>query len=275
MSNLTANAFFIAAAITCFLMLPSRASSQASSCGDIKNGVFLYFSQADGTVLTYTRNGTVQKEVIPAKHEMVLWDVEWVNECSYILTYNSGLEDQPELVSKVWKKHKMYVQLLSVTNEYCVFQSSLDKPSNPILLKDTLWIKERRDLKNKLFTNPGIDSLLVVRKKALDSAISKSATLYLFRPGKFVESRIDCTIYLNDKPICEMTNNSSYVIRLLKEGQTTFYAKAGNQETYVTLDIKSGEKYFLRCDMLFSLPPKPKLTAVAQQEAQSYFPNIK
>lgn len=274
MRNLTRNTF-AALSMICFLAPPFQASSQSLTCGDIKNGVFIYFSRTDGSIETYTRNGSVQKEVVPARHQTILWDVEWLNDCSYILTYNSGLEDQPELVSKVWKKHKMFVQLLTITNDYCVFQSSLDKASNPILLKDTLWIKDRRDLKNKLFANPGIDSLIAVRKAAVDSAISKAATLYVFRPGKFAESRLNCTIYLNDKPICEMTNKSAYIVRLLKEGQTTFYAKVGNQETNVTLDIKSGGKYFLRCDISFSLPPKPKLTAVDQQEAQPYFPNIK
>ena len=57
--------------------------------------------------------------------------------------------------------------------------------------------------------------------------------------------------------------------------QTTFVAKVRKQETSITLDVKSGKKYFLRCELPWSLAPKPKLTEVSKEEAQSYFDNIK
>jgi hypothetical protein len=257
------------------LNFPLPASSQDMTCSDIKNGVFIFFSKMDGSKATYSRSGEVQKESNSATRETVMWNVEWVNDCSYFLKYNSGLEDRPRQEIDILKKHKFLYQILSVSEDYYVFESFLDKASNPILLKDTLWIKQRRDLKNKFVTNPRIDSILAMKKTAFDSLMAKTATLYIFRPGKFAESLVNCTIYINDTPVCEMSNKAAYIIRLLKEGQTKLVGKVRNQETSVVIDFKYGKKYFLRCEIPWSLAPKPVFTKANQEEAKSYFNNIK
>ncbi len=257
------------------LFSPLLNSAQTPGCSDLKNGVFVFFSPADGSRITYTRNGEMQKEFNPATRETGIWDVEWVSDCAYYLKYNSGLEDKPKQTQDLLKKHKFLCQILNVTDDYYIFQSTLDKASNPVILKDTLWIKQRSDAKRKVTINPRIDSLLALRKAAFDSVVSKSAFLYVFRPGKFVMSGETFTISLNDVPICEMANKASYIVRLSKEGQTTFVAKVGKQETSITFDVKSGNKYFLRCELPWSLAPKPRLINVSKEEAQPYFENIK
>jgi hypothetical protein len=205
----------------------------------------------------------------------VLWDVEWVSDCAYYLKYNSGMEDQPKQIQEQLKKHRFLLQILDVHDDYYTFQSTLDKASNPVILKDTLWIKQRTDAKRKVIPNPRIDSLLGIRKAAFDSVVSKSAFIYVFRPGKFVMGGESFTIFLNNEPICEMSNKASYIVRLSKEGETTLVARVGRQETSVTFDIKAGERYFLRCELPWSLAPKPRLFKVDKAEAQPYFDNIK
>ena len=125
------------------------------------------FSRADGSRSTYTRNGEEQKEFNPATHESVIWDVEWVSDCAYYLKYNSGLEDTPKQTQELLKKHKFLYQILNVTDDYYIFQSTLDKASNQVVLKDTLWIKQRSDAKKKGTINPRIDSLLAIRKRRM------------------------------------------------------------------------------------------------------------
>ena len=83
------------------------------------------------------------------------------------------------------------------------------------------------------------------------------------------------TLYLNDEPICEMANKASYIVRLSKEGPTTFVGKVGKQETSITFDVKAGDKYFLRCELPWSLAAKPRLTKVNKEEAEPYFDKIK
>jgi len=83
------------------------------------------------------------------------------------------------------------------------------------------------------------------------------------------------TIFLNDQPICEMANKAAYIVRLSKEGQTTLVGKVGKQETSITFDIKAGNSYFLRCELPWSLAPKPRLIKSDKEEAQPYFDKIK
>ena len=99
------------------LFIPLLNIAQTPGCGDLKNGVFVFFSGADGSKVTYTRNGETQKEFNPATHETAIWDVEWVSDCTYYLKYNSGLEDQPKQVQEQLKKQKFFVQILDVTSD--------------------------------------------------------------------------------------------------------------------------------------------------------------
>lgn len=251
------------------------AQSPPLTATDIKNGVFVYFSYRDGSKSTYTRNGDTQKEVNSVTRENTLWDIQWINDSTYSMQYNSGLEDHPKEELNLLKKHKVVVQILAVTDNYYIFRSSPDKASNPAILTDTLWIKQRRDPKNKVVGNPNIDSILVTRRAAFDSAISKTATLYVFRPGKFAEGGQDCILTINDTPVVVINNKATFIIRFVKEGQTKISEKVNKQESVVMLDVKKGNKYFLRCEVLWRIPPKPILTLVSAEEGRTYFDNIK
>ena len=116
-----------------FLIIAASAFSQTLTCSDIKNGVFISFSKTDGSKTIYTRSGDVQKEFNASTRENVLWDLEWINDCSYYLKYNSGLEDKPKQESEMLKKHKFLIQITSVTQDYYIFQGFLDKESNPVI----------------------------------------------------------------------------------------------------------------------------------------------
>ncbi len=257
------------------VIFPPTGFSQTLNCLDIKNGVFIFFSKKDGSRSMYTRSGDVQKEFNASTHETVLWDVEWENDCAYYLKYNSGLEGKPKQLMEMLKKHKLLFKITSVTEDYYTFESYLDKSTNPINLKDTLWIKQRRDQKSKLISNPRIDSLLGIRKLSFDSSLRNTATLYIFRPGKFAESGDVCTIYCNDTAICTMTDQAAYVVRMSREGPTTLVARVRKQEMPLTIDVKYGKKYFLRCEIKWAIPPKPIFTISNLEEARLYFGNIK
>jgi hypothetical protein len=255
----------------CLLIFPSAAFTQALSCADIKTGVFIYFLQKDGAKIVCTRTADEQREVNASARQTVVWEINWISDCSYVVTYNSGLEDAPRQTQQLVRKHKFVNTITNVTPDYYIVQTSLDKPSNPVLTIDTLWIKQYRNAKNKLFTNPRVDSLVALRKAANDSVIANSATLYVFRPWKLTEWANYYTLYFNDDPICEMSNKSSYIIRLMKPGSATLHARIGKKETSLPIDVKPGEKYYLRCDFPWGLNQSPKLTLVQKEEAQPYF----
>jgi hypothetical protein len=258
---------------SCFLSF--KGFSQPLTCTNLKNGVFIFFSKTDGSISTYTRNGATQKEFNAGTRQTVMWEVEWVDDCSYYLKYNSGFEDEPKQKLDLLKKHKMLFHITSVTDDYYTFETFLDNTSKPINLKDTLWIKQHRDARNKTVSNPKIDSLLALRKMAFDAALKNSATLYVFRPGKFVMSAVSYMVYLDGEPICEMSNKSAYIVRLLKEGPAKLSGKNGKQESSLSIDVKYGKKYFLRCELPWGPYSTPRLTLVQQNEAETYFDRIR
>jgi hypothetical protein len=105
-------------------ILPHAGNCQTITCTDIRNGVFVFFSRITGSESTYTRNGDTQKEVDPAKHETILWKVEWIDNCSYYLKYESGLEERSNDDRTFLSKHKILTQILRVTNDYYIFRTS-------------------------------------------------------------------------------------------------------------------------------------------------------
>jgi hypothetical protein len=260
--------------LSCFLIFPLAAFTQSLSCTDIKSGVFIYFLKKDGSKIVCTRTADEQKEFNTSAHQTVVWEINWISDCSYVLAYNSGLEDAPKQTQQLVRRHKFVNTITSVTPDYYIVQTSLDKPLNPVLTIDTIWIKQYRDVKNKLFVNPRVDSLVALRKAANDSAIANSATLYVFRPGKLTEWANYYTLYLDDEPICEMTNKSSYVVRVMKLGPANLHANIGKKETSISVDFKPGEKYYLKCDFPWGLNQSPKLTLVRKEEAEPYFEKI-
>jgi hypothetical protein len=261
--------FFLVSALISF------SQTQSLDCAAVKNGVFVYFSYKDGSKSTYTRNGETQKEVNPVTKESALWDIQWINDCTYSMQYNEGLEERSKAELDILRKHKVVIQILDVNEDYYVFKSSLDKASNLTIMYDTLWIKQRRDSKNKMVSNARIDSNLLIRRHVYDSAVSNSSNLYVFRPGKFTESGWNCTLYINDTAVCEVSNKSTFIFHLLREGQTTIKAKMDKNESAVTIDVKKGSKYFLRCDILWGIVAKPKLTLVKEEQGKLYFENVK
>ncbi len=104
---------------------------------------------------------------------MVLWDVEWVSDCAYYLKYNSGMEDRPKQIQDQLKKHRFLLRF-SMFGTLLYFQSTLDKASNPVILKDTLWIKQRTDAKRKVITNPRMNiSLPFEKRHSIQSSASR------------------------------------------------------------------------------------------------------
>ena len=58
------NSKIIIPALLSLLFIPVFLSAQTLNCSDLKNGVFVSLSRADGSMSIYTRNGDMQKNSI-------------------------------------------------------------------------------------------------------------------------------------------------------------------------------------------------------------------
>lgn len=105
---------------------------------------------------------------------------------------------------------------------------------------------------------------------------AKFATLYLYRPKKMLGAPIKFTVHMDSpditgKELKKMRNNSFFIIKLYTEGQTTFYAKTEVKES-VMVNVKYGEKYYLRCSMVPGLTfPRPKLEFIETAKGEKEF----
>lgn len=71
------------------------------------------------------------------------------------------------------------------------------------------------------------------------------ALLYIYRPPAFSGSIISYTTHIDTAEV-RMKNGSAYIIKILKEGPLTVWARTESKKE-LKLDIKFGQVYFVRC----------------------------
>jgi hypothetical protein len=194
-------------------------------CTDVRNGTFNYFDQKTGESEIFIRKGEVQRETIPKRKETIFWDVAWLNDCTYTLKYQSGAENRPAAEQKLLTKHIVVTEFQQVTEDYVTFRSSLDKGSNPAILTDTMWIKQRVSDKNVKVTNPRADSIAASKKRSIDSTEASYATIYVYRPKKLLGFDINYNLMINGEKAFVISNGCKYELKIHKPGSYTLTAK--------------------------------------------------
>jgi hypothetical protein len=262
MTKLTPVAFyrtFLLLVILCGPIICSCQDIHPPACSDIRNGVFYYFGKGSDGAETFIRKGALQREQVPAKKETVLWEVEWISDCIYTLKYQSGAENHPEAELKFLAKHLFVTEVLLVTENYLVFRSAFDKATNPTVLKDTIWIKQRQSQGGKVVINPNADSVLTARNHIRDSLDATYSTLYVFRPGKSLNCLKNYNLLINGEPACVISNGCREILKLHKTGLYRLSAKVDGPEQAVTIDVKPGESYYLQCQITWGVTSHPIL----------------
>jgi hypothetical protein len=72
------------------------------------------------------------------------------------------------------------------------------------------------------------------------------ALVHVFRPKAFTGSAITYTLHVGEKTTCNMVNNSQFTVKIYTEGKTELWAQTEARAS-VTLDVKLGEEYYVRC----------------------------
>jgi Protein of unknown function (DUF2846) len=247
--------FFRICILFLFISRPSVTSGQdntALNCSDIRNGTFNFFNQKEAELEIFIRKGDVQKEILTRRKETFFWEVNWLNDCTYTLKYQSGAENRTAAELKILNKHIIVVEVLHVTEDYMTFRTAFDKVTNPTVLNDTLWIKQRQSAKNKMTTNPRADSIAASKKRLIDSTQASYATLYVYRPGKLLDFAVTYDLLINGEKACEINNGCRYILKLLKPGVYNITAKLKGDQT-VMLDVKPGGVYYIQCTATWGL----------------------
>jgi hypothetical protein len=223
-----------------------HANSQPAplTCKDIQNGIFYNYPKNSSAQYIDERNGDIAKESDLLTGDSSLWKITWPNQCTYILSYLGGNIKMTDEMKKFVKEHKLAFKIGTITDEYYTFTGYIDKPTNPVLLTDTMWMHEKLNVtSNELFVPIKNNYTL---KKNHFSDTSKYAVLYVYRPGAPGNWLTNYLLYFDDNILCVAKNNSAYIFKILKEGNFKILSRLNKDVISTPVNIKFGQKYYLR-----------------------------
>jgi hypothetical protein len=235
------------------------------TCSDIRNGTFNFFNQREAESEIFIRKGAVQKEISPKRKETIYWEVNWLNDCTYTLKYQSGGENRTAAELKILNKHLIVVEVLHVTEDYMTFRTAFDKVTNP-----TICNKKRKSPNKKTTSNPRADSIAALKKRIVDSTQASYATLYVYRPGKFLCFAVTYDLLINGEKAFEISNGCRYVLKILKPGTYNITAKLRGDQT-IMLDVKPGGVYYIQCTATWGLKHHKEVQLMDVKEGAAAF----
>jgi len=229
------------------LLLSSLASNaQKMDCGQLRNGAFYFYPRNSTNQYVTWRNGDEQVEKNLGTGDTTVYRVEWINDCTYSLAYISTNEKWTQDLIDFEKKNKLVCEITDATDAYYIFKSHFDKhPGLTIHNNDTIWRNERKGfVSTKMFEY--INNLALLHKQHFTDT-SKYAVLYVYRAKKFVGFSATADLWLNDIPLCSLSNNSGFAFKIFKGGEITI---SGRDKTGPVreqkINIEFGKKYYLK-----------------------------
>ena len=172
---------------------------------------------------------------------------------------------------KLLSKHIIVTEILHVTEDYMTFRSTLDKATNPTVLNDTIWIKQRQSSTGKMITNPRADSITASKKRIIDSTAASFATLYIYRPNKVLAFAVTYDLLINGEKACVISNGCRYVLKLRKPGMYNITAKLPGPEQTLMLDVKPGGIYYVQCTATWGLKYHKEVNLMHNKEGAAGF----
>lgn len=225
------------------LLFPFALSAQNTplTCSDLKNGIFYGYPKTMEGNYTAIREGDLQREY--EANDSMLWVVKWKDDCTYSMKYISSNKQMSKEILAFLKKHTLVYRIDSVTTDYYTFKGYVDNISGTLIQSDTLWFHEKTNVvHNELFKVIDAASL----KKAHFSDTSKYAVVYFYRPGKLTLSLSSYPIYFDDNLIFFAKNKSGHIFKILKEGKIQVKSKLLKDQSFVNLDVKFGQVYYVK-----------------------------
>lgn len=230
--------------LSLFCIAPCIVSGQEKpmACADLKTGFYHSYPAKTNEHYLYFRDSLYQTEIETVTGDTTMWKITWLDDCSYSLKFISGKRDKAML--EFLKNHVVVVRVNKVTENYFTFSGYLDKISDQVILADTMWLTERKNVgSNAPFQIIKTD--FVPGKKQFNDT-SKYALVFVYRPGKLTNSLGNYLIYFNNFGICVARNNSGYIYKVYKEGPLEIKSMLYKDESAVNVNIKFGQKYYIK-----------------------------
>ena len=224
------------------------AQKKSPNCDRIKSGTLYIYPQNSSEYYEWRREGDKQFEKNLVTGDSAVYSVQWTNDCDYVLKMTKTSEQLKPEQKTYYAQHSYYHEVVSVTDDYYVAKGREDKRSGRMLREDTMWFKPKATfVSNKLFEYIKDPRSL---KKEHFSDTSKYAVLYVYRTPKTWAFLANVNVYLNDMPLCIVSNNSAGAFKIFQEGpmKITSNVETGKKAEQ-DLQIEFGKKYYLKTSL--------------------------
>lgn len=247
-----------------------NAQTGQPSCQNLKEGTFYSYPINSNDNWKSVRNGAIQEEINLTTGDTIQFKVTWSGDCTYSLKYASGGKKLDKQALAVFKQYAIVSVVNQTAPGYYVTTSYLDATSNYPISVDTLWHAEQKASSDRiLFTALNATG----QRKAKLKDTSSFALLYVYRPSKFVCSAVSFPLYGNDLLMCGFPEKGgAFVFKVQKQGKLRLQGQHRKQKDYLDLDVRFGQKYYVRVDTKWSLSRCiPFLTEKEKEKGEEEF----
>jgi len=210
--------------------------------------------------------------------DSTVYEIRWEKYCQYSLTYISSSETKSPTQQDVLNKPKLAYEILSVTRNYYVYNSYLDKvlPGNieyRQMSTDTAWLKALKTPTNQEIFKVINENPIVLKRNFKDT--SQYAVIYMYRPHRSPASQDDYYVYFGEDFMFWALHKTKAAFRILKEGPVKIHAKSGEVESSVIIDIQFGKKYYIDCRIYPKTPyAAPEIRLEEQTDGEIGFDTL-
>ncbi|HET9279617.1 MAG TPA: hypothetical protein VFN95_15585, partial [Flavitalea sp.] len=210
--------------------------------------------------------------------DSTVYGIKWDKDCQYSLTRISSSEKKLQAQEDVLNKPRLAYEILSVTRNYYVYNSYLDKvlPGNiehRQMSTDTAWLKPPKTPTNHEIFKVANENPGVLKRNFKDT--SQYAVIYMYRPHRSPASQDDYYVYFGEDFMFWALNKSKAAFKILKEGPARIHAKSGEVESTVIIDIQFGKKYYLDCRIYPKAPyAAPEIRIEEQTDGEIGFDTL-
>lgn len=177
--------------------------------------------------------------------------ISWEKDCSYTLRYESGGKKLKRQELEILKQYPFVFMVSSINAEYYAATGYLQSAKNYPITFDTLWRQPHSVSNNRVLF---AELSPAEQRKAKLKDTSQFALLYVYRPAKFVCSAVGFPLYANDILMAGFPpQGGAYVFKMRKQGTLRLQGQHNQNKDYVDLDIRFGQKYFVRVDTKWSM----------------------
>ena len=221
------------------------AQSRPMTCSDIKRGIFYLFNSDPNSNYLFLRDSTMQREIGLNEGDTTYWHIKWEDECTYRLHYFKGPMEEDS--RKFALAHDVVVKVKEFGEDYYIYQAYIDDESKPAG-SDTIWTYEKIKFEKQIVAP---SSYQIIRDEVAKDRVpfgpdSKYALVYVYRPGKLLNSLGNYLVYFDDKALCIAKNNTGYLFRVYHQGPLEVKSVLRKDTAGVKLNLKYGQRYYVK-----------------------------